>query len=1482
MPPETEDFFRPYTRPKDQLLGPRWKRILRERLAFLRFVVGAPFEGQGPTDATIGRQDQTRLNIRLMGQTLAVVVVVLPSLLFWHRYQVYRNANSLLVQARKAEKEERWGAAADYCQRYLQLRPNDADTWVRLARNFDRKAVTGPQLERAIGYYRKAVTLRDEDPYLRRRLAELYLETRQAQLAEYHADQLLLLIPEDPAGWRVRARALYVEAHEGNRVQLATAVDAMKKAVALNPQDALMAVTLADIYRRELPTPSQAQRNALADDVMNFLVRENPESVNACLARYSYRTRYRLDGADEDLDRALVLDPNNLDVLLAAGQRATRQTRYDEARRYFTAVIEQAPNDRRGYLSLGETYLASNLLDQAVTTWRNGLARVGETDLQLNLPLATTLIRLRKLDEAEQILSALDLALRNLPIGMSSTAKSQARLQVDFVRARWLVGREEYARATPILRRVLNELTNRGAPEDLPRTIEAQYELAGCALGERQPDLAAALYVQAARLQPSVAAHYVAAGRAFDLAGQSESAIEYLNQALKLEPNSPSAWLAMAQAVFNAQRSAPEGQRQWGDFEQALAECQKHAVDPTALRLLRADYLAIQGRGAEAVALVEAGLAEQPGSRLLAQALVLVQERYGDQGDADRALDALEKTGDRTPQATLLRVAVLAKRRQFAEAERLLTHLAERSTGAQKLAVSQQLAELLLQQRKIDPARKLLESLYDRHPDQRQLAGELARLALESGDRAAAEIWENRLRVAEGSDGTQWRYLRAMRLLGQGTGTNDAQFSEAVRLQAEIQANRPNSPMGYVLKGQIEERRGQPSEAISAYQMALQLGDRSLVPLERVIALLYQQKRLAEADAYLNRMEQELVFSQDTADVAVTVAAQYGQLDRSLRVAAAAVERRPNEPASYVLLGRAHLLSGQVVEAERCFAKATQLAPRDTQGWISLLGFYARTNRPAEVESTLAKMATEAQLGPADRAFLSAQTYELLKDFERAGEFYRQAAREAPDDPQVQERVAMYFNDREPDLAMAALRRLLEIDPDSEVGRRYLVQNLLNRGGRENWEQALSELLRSDDQAPQTLGPDELRLQIAALIKTGDLERRAQAVKLLEELIARGEGVMAEDRLLLARLCEADDKFPQARELYRDLVARPNPEANHVAAFIDFLLRNQQSKDAAPWIAQLEVLAPDDLRTIDLRARWLHQEGRSGEIEPMIERFLAPRLALPANDAMRPEAYWRVAHLLSQVDLDQAAERWYAQAMQLAPERFAELAQWLVSDRRYADAVSLCLEVAQKQSPTEAAIVLCDVLVAAQTPSDLVSRAEPLFSQLLSQSSGQGAFQLALANLRLMQGRDADAVELYRQVLAQDANNVAALNNLALLLLKQADTRAEARQLVERALDLAGSVPGLQDTLGLLLLADDRIDDAIGVLHPLATRSRPDAAVLFHLARAHWLQPSDQVAARDEARWAWDKAIGLGLADQPLTPQEQAWFREMQPVLSAN
>lgn len=108
---------------------------------------------------------------------------------------------------------------------------------------------------------------------------------------------------------------------------------------------------------------------------------------------------------------------------------------------------------------------------------------------------------------------------------------------------------------------------------------------------------------------------------------------------------------------------------------------------------------------------------------------------------------------------------------------------------------------------------------------------------------------------------------------------------------------------------------------------------------------------------------------------------------------------------------------------------------------------------------------------------------------------------------------------------------------------------------------------------------------------------------------------------------------------------------------------------------------------------------------------------------------------------------------------------------------------------------------------------------------------LGLAALYEQQKDTARAIERYRSVIALAPGNVAALNNLAFLLLERAETRAEAIALARKAVSLAPQAPAVLDTLAWALHLSG---DSQGAKAPMAMALRAggnnSAELLLHSA----------------------------------------------------
>jgi len=90
------------------------------------------------------------LNVRLLAVTLIAVAILGPAAYFLYSYKVERNKEALLQVADGEAKGDKWGAAAGYLYRYLQLDPGNAEVRVRFEEAFDRSANSRGGKEQAI------------------------------------------------------------------------------------------------------------------------------------------------------------------------------------------------------------------------------------------------------------------------------------------------------------------------------------------------------------------------------------------------------------------------------------------------------------------------------------------------------------------------------------------------------------------------------------------------------------------------------------------------------------------------------------------------------------------------------------------------------------------------------------------------------------------------------------------------------------------------------------------------------------------------------------------------------------------------------------------------------------------------------------------------------------------------------------------------------------------------------------------------------------------------------------------------------------------------------------------------------------------------------------------------------------------------------------------------------------------------------------
>ncbi len=1422
-----------------------------------------------------------RVNWRLAVYTLGFLLLAGAGLYFWHGYQLRRTANAFLVRADEYEKESAWHSAARMLQQYLALQPDDVDVRIRHVKNYHKGAKSINQKSRAAELYAVACAERPEDVDLRQRQMELQYDLGQStgalarlSLARSSAEELLRSQPGDAVALRIRAMSWHAQELIGPSPEIGESLrQAYEAALAVTrqgPDSIPLYSNAAEVLRVNLSDPEAA------DALMEAMVVNNPEMARARLARYAYRVRFGLPDADQDLDQALVLDNEHglPELYLVAAERAIRSSPQDlpNAEQYYRVAVSVDPQNVSGHLGLGRVLAARGELEAALEVWREGEQKAGSDDLRLAMQITYALMGLGRLQEARD-------SLAKLQEGADRLAQFQSSADHDRVDGRVLALKGElemrelnYALAIETLGLALVKLGasvgNRDA--DVQGRIHTCLGTS-CAALQRYAK-AATHFEAAARLQPGSSAAHINQAAALEQSGQLEEAIALYQEIAAGESVPASVWGLLARAVFRREQSLPADRRSLNNtFVPLLERAQRAQPESTEVRLLTAEYLVETHAIDEAANLMEVleKLPDLTGEQR--ERLVVNYERMGRPEAADRLMNAVLQRRGNSAATLALHAALLAQRGKFDEAEKVFVNGLAKVPAGERPELEFRRALFRLVRGDRDEATAMLQRLAaSSTPDPRALRI-LAEMSLEKRDFAAAEQWETALARLEDEPKIMSKMFRAERLaeqsaelLAQASGQDPKVAEDLLRqadeLQNELETLRPYWSRPVVLKGRLAQLLGKHDVAIESLKAAIDLGESRIAVFYQLVKLLYQQNELLEADAVLDRLRQMATkggMPAELGQLGMLLDLRQGNPEGAVENAKADVAANAQDSSALVRLGQALMFvkPPRPEEAEQNFRRATEVDPANSRAWFALVSFLARQSRPDEARQSFELMSQRAQLSDEERPYLFAQCQELLGDRAAADQFYGRAVDLNPNHVGVHQRAALFYYRDEPARAETALRRVLRLRPTSNTSRRMLALLIFDRGGASNHQEAVK--LMEDVVASQ----DATNRRMLAWMKNR-LGDRQGARTILADL----EDAQDVDKFSLARLYEAEGDLVAARRELLALASATDALPIHVAAFVDFLLRTQQHADAGVWIERLKVMDPPERSYLatQLIARWLKTQRRDGEIVPLAERYLATSVPELKTDQDIAVVRARMGQMLSTLGFDTEAEIQFRQLPDLADWGYRVLATWLASHGKTAEAVQICLARAAADTTVEPALTLAAVLSIGSPSETDLQAAEPTLASALDQYPENTDLKFAVGTLRLMQDDEPRAVGLFRSVLLVNPRHLSAMNNLAWILGKNAESRAEALQLVNDAIDLVGASSELYDTKAWVLLQQGQLKEAEELLRQAVSDPNPDPRHLLRLA-----ETCLQQAKEDDARRFLAQAQSQQLKVAALTREER-------------
>lgn len=1226
-------------------------------------------------------------------------------------------------------------------------------------------------------------------------------------------------------------------------------------------------------------------------DALEATLRDDPQPRHLVLAMIQLLPQMDRPAADVDVDAEAddeaEPDPN----ALPPGVR--------RARRLLDAAVAAHPAEAAYRLALGRYMAATGERDEA-------LQQFARTRQMAREAPALDYLRWRQAGLEAGIQQA-DLLISQIPRTETDDARQALRQDVEAILAE-LTERVPEAPALRLLQGKLALLDGELGQAAI------HFDQVSLAANQRHPDAlrlaahahrrlgdwgaAAERLETLATLQPTRLATQVELADIYLAGGQLEQARQRLDAVLAQDPDHAPARRLQARLLAQS-----------GDVEQALTAYQAlDDVQDAALVAEQVRLYAAHDRTDEAVALLQRRLAVAPADLQAVQMrLALAAEDDDPALDAAALLDQAQQAG--ADPAALARLRRLQAGEPLTLDEAVDEALAAREDPLERALLQAQIAR---RQGDADAFRAALDDAeqHDRtHGQVIELQFELA-LADEAWDRARryAELARDRnLDLADG-DFYHGRLAAARGELRQSIGY----FRRALTA-------RPVYSQGHRFHGDALRQSGDHHEAVDAYRQAVEqrpnnvqalrglaaahdaLGEHAEALRRLRQALQYQANDPALLEQYLRyeqthgRREQALALRRQLAAAApqqyenrrqlAALLATTGQSAEAIEQAQALLDDEGATPTNVALLAEVHRLAGDPAAGEAAIRHyLDQRGDAASAADYLLLGRYRLAIQDAagmRAAYERAMALDEDPQQPATRAYADLLFERGL--FQDAAPLYEQLHARFPDDATVALRLAETRIQMD---APAQARAILDRIPAS--AERLALEAILARldGDPAQARAAIDQALARDD-ANALLYVERARIRLAA----GESPAGAEAD--VSEALRRAPALTPARQLLVQLLLARGDTGSAKRELRTLLSHTPGHDQARLL-LLELYLNDQQLRSAASLLADARALAPE----ADLWPRLQAQvAARQGEVEVAIGhwRQAVDRAATPGNVA------GAAAYLLQQERADDAlsllaehesALAGDARVRALQGQALAAVGRPDAAQRAFAAALAAAADPRQLGAVGAQMVRVWDVnstLARLEAMAD--ADVPPLKRQLAAAQVQAAAGQHAQAAQRLTAlrptldpgdtalrqfvdqmlatawhaaGDHDQARTVYRRMLEADPDHVAALNNLAYLLISVDDDPQQALPLAERAAAQAPGNASVLDTLGWAQYKVGRHAQARQTLGR-ALALQPLAPTYLHLGTLH-----AELQELDEARNLLGEAVRLAQQSGDAATQVQA------------
>ena len=827
-------------------------------------------------------------------------------------------------------------------------------------------------------------------------------------------------------------------------------------------------------------------------------------------------------------------------------------------------------------------------------------------------------------------------------------------------------------------------------------------------------------------------------------------------------------------------------------------------------RLLLAEIYLAGGQGIGAQTEIEA--ARQRGADQASTAVMMAKALFlqAKPDDALAELDAVEVPEADRVEGLLIRADVAAARNDAELAEQLLreAEAADPAYYRPKLG----LARLLMNQRRLDEARQLIDAAIALEPASSVLYAAKGLILRNDGDTEGA-ITALSTAVEFNEDNVNARLDRAA--IYADTGRLDeaqADVDHAYRLI-------PDHPMAHYISAVIFARRGEYEAADERLIAAGPVIDRFLPAAFLKGLVSYQLRNYEQAALHLSRVVDDSPNMPSARLAYGATLLRMNDARGAIGVLEPLVEAGTDRYQVYAMLASAHMRAGNFDESTEFFERAAELAP-DSDAFLTQIavGKFAVGDQEAAVANL--ELAIDESPDQLRAAVMLALIERRRGNPDAALEAAQKVIDISPDQAiGYNLKGVVQVNRQELDDARSLFNQALELRPDYHSARTNLAELERLVGDNEAAERHLRYVLSED------------RNNVSAMVAAARLALLQNEPREAVDLMQRAVEVRSnapQMRVLLGQSYLASGDQEAAVQTFRD-ADRDFPDNALVILQLASLYMTLDDFDrAVSEYGRLVRLSPDDLA---IRRQYGLAQLRAGQVESARLSYLrALELASDRTGADVSTILRDLARLeASQGNFDDAVA--YARDVKKSyPDQ--NLSEMLIGDLlmaagRVEEATASFLEAKDVEDGAEVRVRLYQAYRAQSQPDEAIA----VLSEWLQTEPDTPQVRALLADAHLAVGRYSDAVEQYEAIRSQTGDNVLLLNNLAWSYYQLGDGRA--LETAEKAYELAPDTPQVADTLGWILV-DTQSDVKRGLLLiENAHNALPeDRDVAYHLAVA--------------------------------------------------